>query len=770
LDNQEYQLEQKKLDDTIKNIEDRTYYVWELLENKKNQFKERTNTIGDEIAYQSGKKEANLLSKAYEEPYFGRFDIDSKDYGNETFYIGKQGVKNKDEDIVVVDWRMPIASVYYNFIPGKPWQKYMVENEKTNRKETFHVQVSKKREFTIENRKLKRIVQQVASTTSPLNKTYTDKGEQLDVTDDFLREILEKSETTGYLKEIIATIQQEQNIAIRQPIDKNVIIQGVAGSGKSSIALHRLSYLLFNNKKIKPEDVLIIGPSKMFLSSFQGLLPELNLEGIKQSTFQQLVQKYIGSYVKHKIDPGYSDYFETVLFKQGTDLEKKRIEFKGSENFALMIDIFLQEFKQKYPTRFNQIQIFGTTLFTEDLEKIFAGYAYLPFSKQIVKFFEHVEKQFKEQLDRNIEDLKGQYEFITTNYFSDSGLTDSNRQSLMKQMKDIYLYKKAKMETEFKDSLSAWKKKMEIPDLLTMYNQILSYEVLSAFSNELGDEIPVLFKNYTVNRITYFDLAPLLYIFLSFYEEPEKYVHLIMDEAQDFSFMHFLVLRKLTRTMTILGDKDQSIFLNYGQENWEKVENLIFQDQEDTLLSMNTSYRSTKEIIEVADTVLTNQFGMMHSPITAINRSGPKAGFNMVLNGEDLLTKIKDTIKEWRGKYKRIAIIHKDERKAKKLADYLNNEMVKGVVYINPEEDVKPEFVSVLSSYNCKGMEFDGVILVNINEDSFPKDDLHARLLYVLLTRAQQEIKVFYQDKPSPLLEGCVKPTVKVSSRFDDIL
>lgn len=770
MDNREYQLEQKKLDDTIKHIEDQTYYVWELIENKKNQFKEQTNATGDEIAYRKGKQEAELLSKAYDEPYFGRFDIVSDEFGPETFYIGKQGVKDRNEDIVVVDWRMPIASVYYNFTPGKPRQKYVVENERTNRKETFQVDISQKREFTIEKRKLKKVMQQVASIKSDLNKTFTDKGEQLAVTDDFLREILETSETTGFLKEIIATIQQEQNIAIRQPIDKNIIIQGVAGSGKSSIALHRLSFLLFNNKNVKPENVLIIGPSNMFLSSFKGLLPDLNLEGIKQSTFQQLVLHYLGNSIKNKIDTGYSDYFENVLFKDGTENERKRIEFKGSEAFSLLIDIYLQEFKERYEVRFKPLQMFETTLFSEDLQKIFAGYAYLPFAKQVLKFIDHVWNYFKSQLESKIVDLKGQYDFITESYFRDAGLSDQTKNSLIRQMKDIFDYKKSKLEKTFNETYSKWKEQMVIPEPLTLYKQILSFEVLNAFSHEIGEELPKLFSPHSIKKITYFDLPPMLYIYLSLYEAPVKYAHMIIDEAQDFSYMHFLVLSKLTKTMTVLGDKDQSIFLNYGQENWDRVQKLIFNDKEDMLLTMNNSYRSTKEIIEVANNVLSNQFGLLHTPITPINRSGPKVGFDVVHNGEELFTKIKATIKEWKSKYKRIAIIHKDERKAKKLADYLQSEIGIGVVYINPEEDVKSGQVSVLASYNSKGMEFDGVILVNVNEESFPTDDLHSRLLYVLLTRAQQEVRGFYQDTPTALLEGNIKPLVKAASRFDDIL
>jgi DNA helicase II / ATP-dependent DNA helicase PcrA len=394
----------------------------------------------------------------------------------------------------------------------------------------------------------------------------------------------------------------------------------------------------------------------------------------------------------------------------------------------------------------------------------------LPFAKQVSKFIEHVLNYFKSQLESKIVDLKGQYDFITESYFRDAGLSDPTKNSLIRQMKDIFDYKRSKLEKTFNETFTKWKEQMVIPDPLTLYKQILSFEVLNAFSHEIGEELPKLFSHHSIKKITYFDLPPMLYIYLSLYEAPVNYAHMIIDEAQDFSYMHFLVLSKLTKTMTVLGDKDQSIFLNYGQENWDRVQKLIFNDKEDMLLTMNNSYRSTKEIIEVANNVLSNQFGLLHTPIRPINRSGPKVGFDVVHNGEELFTKIKATINEWKSKYKRIAIIHKDERKAKKLADYLQSEIGKGVVYINPEEDVKSGQVSVLASYNSKGMEFDGVILVNVNEESFPTDDLHSRLLYVLLTRAQQEVRGFYQDTPTTLLEGNIKPLVKAASRFDDIL
>ncbi|MEH7309383.1 UvrD-helicase domain-containing protein, partial [Neobacillus drentensis] len=354
--------EQKILDNTIKKIKDQSYFVWELLEGKKGNFKRGINDTGDEIAYRRGKLDRELLRKAEKEPYFGRFDITSEEDGKETFYIGKQGVRDQNENVVVVDWRMPIASVFYNFTPDQPKQSYSFHDGKAKRNINHSVDVLKKKEFTIKDQKIIKIIQQVSEKLNEnLNVTITEKGEELTITDDFLREIIENSNTTGYLKEIIASIQKEQDKAIRQPIDRNVIIQGVAGSGKSSIALHRLSYLLYNNKNIKPSDVLILGPSNLFISSVQDLLPNLSLEGIRQSTVQQMLYQYLQSVIKEKFDLSYNTYFEEVLFSKKNEV-KKIIEFKGSETFVLILDIFVNDLKNKYESRIQPITILNEYL------------------------------------------------------------------------------------------------------------------------------------------------------------------------------------------------------------------------------------------------------------------------------------------------------------------------------------------------------------------------------------------------------------------------
>ncbi|WP_053217020.1 HelD family protein [Virgibacillus senegalensis] len=768
----DFKTEQAMLDSTIKNIEDRKYYVWEQTENKRNNKKKRTSLPGDTIAYRNGKREMSLLDQAQRNPYFGRIDFNSEEYGVETHYIGKQGIKNIDEDIVVVDWRMPLASIYYNYTPGEPRQSFKVEDKKNNRQEEFEVEVLQKREFTIKNKKLIKILQQVAKENSKLNKTFTDKGEELTVTDDFLREIIEKSETTGFLKEIIATIQHEQNKAIRQPISKNLIVQGAAGSGKSSIALHRLSFLLFNNKKVMPEDVLILGPSNLFISSFKDMLPELDLKGIQQSTFQDFALRYLKGKIGTEFSGSYHDFFESVLFKNDKKSKRKRIAFKGSEALARLIDIFVDEYQMNYKERFNNISFHGYILNRKDLEHFFEGYKYLPFSENVDKFIIHVQNYYRDILNKEVEKIKEHCDSITDNYLKRAGLTEKEFNELSKKMKDIFIYKKRVLEKDYKKVMAEFQDTYKIPDLVTIYKQILSYEILLSYQHELSEETINAFKDYSIEKISYFDLPPLLYLYFSLFGEPKKLTHIVVDEGQDFSYMHYAVLQQVTNTMTILGDKEQSIFVDYGQQDWKELRDTLFANREGQLcqlLTMETSYRSTKEIIDTANIVLSNQFPYRTS-ITPINRSGPDVSLEEVKNGEELMDNIKSCMQEWTKRYKRIAIIHKDKRKAARLAEYLQQELRCEVVYIQPDKEITNSQISVLASYNSKGMEFDAVLLVNVNKESFPKDDLHARLLYVLLTRAQKEVKAFYQDTPSALLDGLVKKQPLRVTRFDDIL
>ncbi|MBD3107496.1 UvrD-helicase domain-containing protein [Bacillus sp. AGMB 02131] len=752
--------EQIHLDKTIQNIENQTYLVSELVESKREKMKSGHGEAGDQVVYKKGKEEQRLLQEAIKNPYFGKLEMVSKEYGDETFYIGKQGIRDEDENRIVIDWRMPIAKVYYNFTPGNPKQGYLVVDKRHNQRYKYVVKVNKKREFVIKNQRITKIIQQVPNVLSKENKTITETEDALPIADEFLAEMIENSQTTGYLKEIIATIQSKQDLVIRETIDKNIIVQGAAGSGKSSIALHRLSYLLFNNENLSPESLLILGPSNMFLSSVKGLLPELNLEGIQQTTVQNLMLDMVRPYLEGDILLDNSLVFKEVLYEHKNEQEYRRIQFKGSEQFLKVLNLFLEDFEKHYERRIHNLTILDERLNTTALQEIYRGYLYLPLVKRIEKFIWHVENLLERKLEETLEEHRKQYDFVINTYLKDGGLSQDEHLSVAVKMRRVLDYKIKNTQSKFKEQISLWKESIKVPDLMQLYKQITSYELLSSFKNEIDLEYLEAFKDNTEEQLTSFDLAPIFYMYLNLYEPQVKYAHIVIDEAQDLSYIHFAALKKITRTMTILGDNNQSILMNYGQYDWEYLLTSLFNRKDDAILDLNTSYRSTKEIVDTANAVLKKQKGVTFESINPLNRNGEPVSFKKVDNGDDLLDSIVATLREWSGKYKRVAVIHKDEQRAKKLAEDLKGELkeVPDVKYINPDQEVGNNTISVLASYHSKGMEFDGVILVNVDDKNFPLDNLHARLLYVLLTRAQQEVKAFYCKNPSPLIRECLKP------------
>lgn len=754
MDNKDISTEQKHLDQTVRKIKDYKYFLSEIMDRKEKQMRSQSDMTGDIETYKSSKHYKQLMSSALKEPFFGSIELESREEGFEKFYIGKHGVYDKDHNMIVIDWRRPISTVWYNFTPGEPKQKYEVEIN-GNEKVTYEVDVKKKKEFEIQDLRIKKILQQVSDLNSESNITITEQGETMTIRDDFLRNIVENQESTGYLKDIVATIQREQDKAIREPLQKNLIVQGVAGSGKSSIALHRLSYLLYNNKLVKPEDTLILGPSKMFISSVKDLLPELEIEHVEQKTVTDLMLDILNKDVKD-LDSSIASYFEETLFSyESNEKYKKLVEFKGSKNIIDLIDRFLEAYKESYVNRLSPITIYGYTLTKDDLKEIYGGYKYLSFYDRAEKFKDHVKNHFLEKKKAEIEEVDNSYKSVKRFFEEKSGLGKVEFNTSIEIASKVKQNKIASIEKEYKLEITKWQRKLTTDNVLSLYKRLLTKEIIEQVT--VDSNIIGLLSDYSLNKVDYFDIAPLCYMYMSLYDDYKKYVHLVIDEGQDLSYAHYLVLKKLTKTMTILGDKDQSIFMNYGQSDWDALARVIFNKREVTKLSLDTSYRSTKEIIDVANQVLTNNLEIQQNLITPLNRSGNKVGITKVKDGKELADNIIQLLRAWKEKYKRIAVIHKTEDKSKVFTNLLKNEFGTDIAFIDPEQDIQNNNISVLTSYNSKGMEFDAVILVNINEESFPNDALHSRLLYVLVTRAQHELQMFYNEKVSPLLEGIIE-------------
>lgn len=762
--------EQEVLDQTVDKIENQIYSLSKSITRRREKIRRGHQSVGDAFSLGNMDHRKYLLDQVLDKPYFGKLEIVSEEEGEETFYIGEQGVYDEKENMIIIDWRRPIASVFYNFVPGENIQSYEVPKARGNESRRYTVDVKKKLEINIKKQRIKQIIQHMPDLESLENITITETGERTRAKDEFLKEIIENSETTGYLKKIISTLQREQDLAIRQPIDKNVIVQGVAGSGKSSIALHRLSFLLFNNPSIQPQNFLIVGPSPLFLSSVKGLLPELDLDGVPQRTVHELFIENLAEDITSEVANPYKKYFEEVLFTGDFPDSRRRVNFRASKQLSIVIDIFIEELKTNFINRIETINLFGQSLSSNSLYTIYNGYRNLPLGEISNKMIEYINQYFNRIVNQKIAEVNNRHNEVAKHFRHSKGLLEGEKDTVFRILQKATNHERKEINKEFQRAKKQWTNRYKIDKAEDLYKQIMTYEILSMFENEIGREIPSLFQKYSIKKLTYFDLAPILYIHTLIHEPRKKYKHIVIDEAQDLSYLHFAVLNKLTDTMTILGDKEQSIFMEYGQYDWEELMNFAFNPKEDSLLPLEISYRSTREIIGVANTVLKNKLEEKHKDIHSLSRQGKEVNIMNMNNAEELLDQIHQQIISWQKSYKRIAIIHKDEKRAQALANHLETMYSLPVKYVKADDNSLDSPISIIASYNSKGMEFDAVMLINVNEENYPKDTLHARLLYVLLTRAQHESAILYVGRPSRLLEGLVQTRTKKASNFDNIL
>ena len=302
------------------------------------------NQIQKEKSYYEKYKRNSKLLKSYNNPYFGKIIFNNKD-----IYIGSSQINN-DLDILVYDWRAPISTLFYDFGLGKA--SYKVNEEKISG------DITQKRQFQIEDKKFKSIIE----------------NEQ-NIDDEMLQEMLSK-ESNDKMSNIINTIQKEQNQVIRNLEDDVIITEGVAGSGKTEIALHHIAYLLYHNN-YNSNNVLILSPNNIFTSYISNVLPELSEENVLSTTYAAFAQKYINQEIE-----SYSDFLDRV------HNNKFNID-EFDDNYKERLDKFLTNYTSDI--RFiNSMSLNKIKIDKADLNKFLDKYKKLPFMESINRISEYV--------------------------------------------------------------------------------------------------------------------------------------------------------------------------------------------------------------------------------------------------------------------------------------------------------------------------------------------------------------------------------------------
>lgn len=669
------------------------------------------------------------LQRNYQKPYFARIDftIDGENEDKEC-YLGKVGVIDENNNLVTIDWRAPIASIYYDSSLGRA--SYEAPEG------TITGDLTLKRQYDIENGEL-----------------LDFRDVDLVSNDEILAPYLSSS-ADNRLKNIVASIQSEQNAIIRERINKNLIIQGVAGSGKTTVALHRVAYLVYNYiNDIMPEQYMVIGPNKFFVNYISGVLPDLDVANVSQLTYDEVVSKALNekfNFVSSEIK--LSEDTEDML-----QVYKKQ---KGKMDFKEAIEKFAKEYIDN---------IFGGSDLEVDGYVIVKGAVINGIYEQVKNDFLY-KNNLNKQIDR-VSLLVSKYiedNFSSINnslwnqYMSKSkSISDSNKKEEMKKHNNA----KSQLEKKCKSTLKKYFKKSD-PKIIPLYIEFLNN--IKKYLDFNVDNMDSIINNdiakLKAKKVEFEDLAPLLYLKASIknIKEYEGLRHVVIDEAQDLGEFNFYVLKKVMpkATFSIFGDLAQSIYQYRSIDNWNDVQDKAF-GNDCEVKHLLKSYRSTYEIINSANKVI-DHIGMKEAD--PVIRHGSEVSYED--NDKQNITKVIDFINDCKKEnYKSAAIITKTDEEAKELY----KKVIKSSISLNLIDSKNTEYnggLCIIPCYLAKGLEFDSVLISNASEAVYNSNSISdMKLLYVAMTRALHKLTILYQGELTNPLKNDINEDKKQDIR-----
>ena len=663
--------------------------------------------------------EMNKLLDLKEKPYFGRIDFTETDsIETEKIYIGTSSLMDEnDEDFLVYDWRAPISSMYYDYSPGPAsFQTAVGEIEG---------EMALKRQYVIKQGELTGMF---------------DTG--LTIGDQMLQNVLGQF-ASSKMGSIVATIQQEQNKIIRNERSKFLVVQGVAGSGKTSAALQRVAYLLYRYRDTLTADQMILfSPNPLFNSYVSRVLPDLGEQNIKQMTFYHYVEQQLRS--RFNIETPF-EQIEVVFAESESDSWSRLsgMRYKSSEQFLNRVDAYLRELLDE-GLQFRNIRFRDQVVFTKE-----------ELSESFYQFPEHVSIQLR--LDKVTEMILEKLARLEKKWVKADWVEDEVELLDKDELQDVF----AKMENQVQEKLEDYqqadieisylKRKVVNRRLKPLRDKVRQFAFVNTkrtymrlfdqkepgqgISEKDWLELAEFTKeSFSASNLTWEDATPFLYFekMIVGFEENRAIKHIILDEAQDYSTFQLRYLTYIypNSRMTLLGDVNQTIYYHGLTENILE-EDAIEKTERITLMR---SYRSTRPIVE-----FTRAFIEDGDKIEPFNRDGNKPIVYELDNPTIAEYKLYDCIDNYLNqKYPHIAVITKTMDEARELAELLSKSYDQ-VQLIDQETHTFKEGIHVIPVYLAKGIEFDGVIVYDASTHQY-LNELERYILYTACTRAMHDL------------------------------
>ncbi len=739
MDEKEFLREKEKLKEVCEKLETEEKELENRLAKTDSSY-DKESYVRAHLVYLGHKKLLDL-KKIKDKPYFARIDFKAKEEKLEKLYIGKISIlDSQTQEPIIIDWRAPISNLYYDGRIGKSSYKSpdgIIEGN-----------ISLKRQYFIEKQTL-------------------EKFSDIDLkTNDELLQVALSEKADDRLKNIVATIQGEQNNIIRADMNKALVVQGVAGSGKTTIALHRIAYLIYNcDKEFDPDNFMIIAPNKFFLNYISNVLPDLGVENVKQYTFEDLAYEIIGK--KLKISDS-NEKLVTIVNKEFDEINNGDIDtiiaeskLKASIEFKDRVDEYLKYLEQNYLPKEDFILENVRIMRYENIQKLFEEtYKDLDFNHRINEVKKHIFSKIKNNKSIIEETIKQKRTLKINKMLKDSLLSEEE-----KRLKRIEIFEESENILKLLDNndikiTDLYFNKICVKDCVAYYKDFIQNFIFEKIENKIL--ATYLVKNTSRNlengEITFEDLAPIIYLHYKIFGAKTKKSlrHVVIDEAQDYGEFQFSVLKTILKSnsMTILGDIAQGVHSYRGIENWKRFIDVEFPEGDVIYTTLEKTYRTTKEIMYKANEVIEKlpeyekQFIIKGEPVIEGKNS---ISINKKDSEDEILKEAAEKIKEYISQgFKSIAIIGKDIEECKMIKRKLEK-YIKNVKLIKSKDSEYHAGVSIVPSYLAKGLEFDSVILFNVNNEKYQNNVLDIKLLYVAITRAMTKLDVFYTGKISEI-------------------
>ncbi|MCC3358446.1 RNA polymerase recycling motor HelD [Bacillus sp. REN16] len=682
-------------------------------------------------------EEVRNLKRNRNKPYFARINFKREESGNEEIlYFGKVSLFDKEtQQPIIVDWRSPVANLYYDGRLGEV--SYQAEGEE------YEGYLSLKRQFIIDDGELEEI-----------------RDVDLTTTDELLQKSLSES-ASNRLTDIVSTIQEEQNNIIRADLNKPIIVQGAAGSGKTTIALHRISYFIYTYAEyFLPDQLMILAPNRLFIDYISEVLPELGVDHILQTTYVEFVKKCLGKPVKLTKPDGKLLGFIHDEFKN-PDMIKWISAFKGSLEYRDMLEHYVEDILSSLLPQEDFFVSKFRLYKAKDIHHLMTyEYRYLPYYKRIDKVKKVLQNTVRLQKKNMLHKITKFYDDKLDNVLFKTKIDPEKRKRYVTKALD----KKAELVEEItkqsRTAVNAYIKKLPHHDVFYYIQRFFS-DFPTYASGYLNDEQIHFFMDYQKQlqkskQYELEDLAALLYLKARLYgvKKELKARNVVIDEAQDYSYFQLASLKTALETdmFTIVGDLAQGIHSYRGINNWAPVLDKIFPRA--TYKTLQKSYRTTIEIMNTANQLL--ELLKLDLPmVEPVVRHGEKPIFHQINNDEkETVNVLKEVIRKlYDENMKTVAIIGKTNKECQKLAKAFKKHSDLPVQLLKENEEINKEEVVIVSSHLSKGLEFDAVIVYS-NEEKFYNNEIDIKLLYVSMTRPLHRLHFFGTDLTNFLLDN----------------